>query len=122
MVTISVPKTWSIQYAAECPDGHGTVILGTPYSSQGGTCPFVSFGNGIVWMTPLSLVSATQDTHASVETLHGLKVYKLVADDPFFEPASVFDVPEYGIRITATGRDSNRILRSIRVLTDAQNH
>jgi hypothetical protein len=111
-IGLSVPRTWSIRYEADCPGLHGTVMIGT--GRVVGGCAAYNAARGIVWVLPLPPSSVSLDIHAPMKEVNGLRVYEPIPIDSNFH--TMVDIPKFGIRIMVVGLYSAEILRSIRVL------
>jgi hypothetical protein len=114
-IELSIPTTWSTLYQPFCPQSR-TIMLGTgPAVTH--DCPAYNDSplKGIVWVLPMLLNSSSQDVHASVKEVNGLRVYEPLTTDPEFH--TTVDIPAFGIRIMGVGQNSAQVLRSVKTLT-----
>ncbi len=107
-VQISVPRSWSVQYFGQCPDGQkpGTLFIGT--SQFGDFCPtYSNIGVVAVYRTP-GMESVPYDPAVHFAVVHGLGV----EEDNTSSPRS-WTVPAPGATVRASGPGSVAVLKTL---------
>jgi hypothetical protein len=106
---ISVPKSWSVQYFGQCPDGQkpGTLFIGTSQSVD--QCPEFGSNTGMValYETPEPEVMP-YNLAMLPAAVHGLSVEEDNASSPRY-----WTVPAHGATLRSSGPGSAAVLRTL---------
>jgi hypothetical protein len=107
---LSVPKSWSVSYFENCPDGKpGTLLIGTPLHLD--FCPNYPPNPNVVTMQP-EKSEAVIGSHERHFHFHGLPIVSYSVGG-----VTNWDVSSENVVITAEGPKTLRVLQSVRRAT-----
>jgi hypothetical protein len=110
-VTVSVPSSWTVKHAADCPNtsAPGALLLGE--SATETNCPMYHYPADQVMIRAIPVGDETGLTHGqSPEIINGIRVFVL-----FGSPvAREWVAPSRGIEISGSGPQAGRVVHTLR--------